>query len=546
MAMIKVNKNSGYRWFKSDQICFKGYLISVEDGKIFKDNSAIFELKKIKNFDDFCQFLKTIDGNFATIIEKEDHIWAAVDIARSIPIFYSIDGEYVSDSAEDIRMQLKIPAENVDADNYLELVANDYLFGNKTVYSQILQLDLGQAVQINKRTGEIKTLYYFQHLVPEILSFDIDKIKSMLTDVSIRTFQRLKDVIGNRPVALSMSGGYDSRFVGCMLKKVGVEDVSCYTYGKSDSFEVKQSKKNAEALGYRWICVEHTDEETYRALDETGVRYIDSYDGHDFTAYMQNFPSVRKLHEDGWFKPGTVFLTGLCGDMPTGNYIELYDPQKKYNVSTAVERVYNLIFTRYKMPESFKEKWIADIEKTISNLPIKITNYESWSKVVDCIYTGTCHVHWFMHMNTVHSFFFFFWLLPYWSIELLKVWYSIPAEMKRGQALYEDWLLNDICAEYGLGTKKYRATYSRSPFLRKIIYKVGSFISFVYLNIGIPFKRKYDYNNFAPFELRLFKNLKCKTTVSYKKAGMVHLVNQYCLQKRYGVANMKKAIKKIK
>ena len=307
-----------------------------------------------------------------------------------------------------------------------------------------------------------------------------------------------------------------------------------------------QSKKNAEALGFRWTCIEYTDDEVTRILDSIGENYFKSYTGHDFTAYIQNFPAVRKLHEDGWFKPDSVFITGLCGDMPTGNYIEPYKEGKEYTARTAAEYLYSLIFTRYTMPRDFRAKWLSEIEDKITNLSFNISDYQSWVSAVDCIYTGSCHSHWFMHMNTVHEFFGYEWLLPYWDAELLTTWYSIPAELKIHQALYEDWLLNDICKPYGIGTKKYRATYSNNRSIRKIKYVVGGVINYIVLRSGRVFRRKYDYNNFAPLEAELYSALPNKNTVTYRKAGVMFLLNQYLLQKRYGIEIMKKARKMVK
>lgn len=53
--------------------------------------------------------------------------------------------------------------------------------------------------------------------------------------------------------------------------------------------------------------------------------------------------------------------------------------------------------------------------------------------------------------------------------------------------------------------KKYIAGYSKSYTIRKLMYKVGSVIAYVCLNMGAPFKRgAKDYLNQAPLELAIF------------------------------------------
>ena len=402
---------------------------------------------------------------------------------------------------------------------------------------------MGQACEISG--DSIKIENYFYHLSPIVEKAEEELIKELNT-VSQNVFTRIKAAIGNRPVVLSMSGGYDSRFVGCMLKKAGVEDVSCYTYGKSTSFEVIQSKKNADALGYRWICVEHTDEDVKGVLDEVGLDYIKTNNNHDFTAYIQNFPAVRKLHEQGWFKPGSVFITGLCGDMPTGCYVREIEQGKVYDADAAAEKLFSMLFTRYNVEDSFKEKWINETKRQLDKLPIEINDYQSYISAVDAIYTGTCHSRLFMHMNDVHDYFGYEWLLPFWDSELLTKWYSIPAEHRVRQKLYEKWLLNHVCDEYGIGQKKKLAVYSKKKLVKEIQHLGGSVISFILLHIGVPFRRSYDINNFAPLELELFKGLKKRKWVSYRKAGLALLLNQYVLQQRYDIRHMAKASKRVK
>jgi asparagine synthase (glutamine-hydrolysing) len=334
-----------------------------------------------------------------------------------------------------------------------------------------------------------------------------------------------------------MSGGYDSRFVGCMLKRAGIEDVSCYTYGKSDSFEVSQSRKNAEALGYRWACVEHSDERIQAILGDESKPYFEMCCEHDYTIFLQNFVAVKDLHENGWFKPNSVFITGLCGDMPTGNYVKKTSDFgiNEFNSQSAAEMIYNEeIFPRYELDKKYKTKFLNKLRAMIEALPITISDYQSHNTAVDCLTTGFIHSRLFLHMNRIHEYFGYEWLLPYWDVRLLQKWYSIPAEKRAGQALYEDWLLTDICAPFGIGNKKYRAVYSYNRLKKKLMYLGGSIAAYVLYNLGLPFRRSYDFSNFAPLEIELFKRLNNKRAIKYSKAGLRLLQNLYVLQERYG------------
>ena len=541
MLQVLLSQNKSYKWTNRENIYFRGYFQFENDMKVYRNQDAITELEKIITIDDLLRFLQTIDGCYSIIINNKETTFAAVDRARSMPIYYS--NTIISDSAEEIRMELKIPNNKVDNDCFMEFASNSFVIGHNTVYSEIKQLDMGEAVHIDN--GNVKHVKYFYHISP-ITTKTPEEIKIDLTETAYNIFYRLKEVINGRPVVLSMSGGYDSRFVGCMLKNVGIEDVSCYTYGRKDSFEVRQSKKNAEALGYRWKCVEMTDVTMMKLFDEQGLDFMNSFNGHDSIAYTQNFPAVRQLQEEGWIKPESVFITGLCGDMPTGEYVKAKDESKNYDIRNAAKEIYGQLFNSYKFDERFEGRWLKRIEREIEEIPIKIEDYQSYITAIDSFITGTCHSRLYLHQNSVPSYFGYEWLLPYWSVNLLLKWYSVPAEYRCHQILYEDWLMEEICKPYGLNQKKTICLYSSNRWKRRIQYAIGGFLCCIFLNIGIPFRRKQDFNNFSVFELELFKRLKTKRLVRYKKAGAVHMICHYLSERKYGIDNYELFVKNSK
>ena len=456
-----------------------------------------------------------------------------------MPLYFNSDCTVLSDSAERVRQHMN-GGEKLDQEQYNMMLSSGFTIGNDTIFSNIKQLDMGQNALISD--GKVKINNYFWH-TSNVCNLSEDDILKRLDEVGDRAFKRIKAAIGGRPVVLSMSGGYDSRFVGCMLKRAGIEDVSCYTYGKETSFEVIQSKKNAEALGFRWKCVKHTDEDVISTLDSVGQDYLDYTNQHDFTAYIQNFPAVRKLNEEGWIKPGSVFLTGLCGDMPTGYYIKPYNENYEYNSHTAAREVYKYIYGRLWLKDNYEKEKINGIKEKFDKLPFKIDSYQSWVSALDVALTGTSHSRMFMHMNDVHEYFGYEFLLPFWDSEFLKLWYSISAQMRLHQELYSKWLLEKLCSPYGIDQKKTVMRYSSNSKVQKFKKFIGGTLNSIFLNVGIPFRRSYDFSNFAPLELKLFKGLKTRRYVIYKKAGLRMLLNQYALQKRYDLSYMKESKK---
>lgn len=533
MTKIITLKNKGYKWSVKNNIYFKGYLFNLTTKCVLKENDAINYFVNILTFDDFLIKLKNVDGVFSVICDNKNVIWAAVDISRSMPIYFSVNSEYISDSSELIRAELNIPKENIDKTRALEMLNSALIAQNNTIYSQIKQLDLGQAVEIFKNVINIRTYYYH---INQIKCQTRDQAKIQINELSKEVFHDIAKVIDNRPVVLSLSGGYDSRYVACMLKSIGINDVSCYTYGNSTSFEVKQSKEVAKALGFRWAYVEYTDEKIKSILSDENAPYFDYCNEHDFTIYLQNFIAVKELNEKDWFKPDSVFLTGLCNDMPTGAYVKAKDEVNAciLNNSSAAELIVNQRMIRYKIDNEIKQMIINEVIEKIDLLKIKINDYQTFVSVTDSIITGYDHSRRFLPMNKVHEYFGYQWLLPCWNKQLLDFWYAIPYEYRVNQNLYEEYLTTQLCAQFGLSAKKIKLMHSQYSIISNIKRILGGALVRIMYPLGLPLKRNTDQNNFAPLEILLYKKIKQKKYINFERAALTLLLTLYVMEKRYG------------
>ena len=256
MRIVLAN-TSVYRWSSSNGMYFRGYIIPDSGEHALKGLDALNLFAGVTTIDQFRKVLTKVQGVFSIIIDNESIRCAAVDISRSLPLFYSKNGQYLSDSADAIREKLGIRREQVDDYLMAVMTAESFLIGNDTAYAEIGQLDMGQFIAFGD--GSPMPAYYFYH-INQVVDRPVDNIKKELTQAAYNVFDRIKKAIDGRPVVLSMSGGYDSRFVACMLKNVGVTDISGSSYGIAGVFEAVQAKKNAKALGIRWTFVEYTDE----------------------------------------------------------------------------------------------------------------------------------------------------------------------------------------------------------------------------------------------------------------------------------------------
>lgn len=119
------SKNKGYKWTSCNDIHFRGYFQYRTSNKVYKSDTAIKEICNIKSYDSFLNFLKSIDGCFSIVIIRTDLTMAAVDKARSMPIYYG--NNIISDCAEMVRKELEISNENVNIDYFYEFASNSFV-----------------------------------------------------------------------------------------------------------------------------------------------------------------------------------------------------------------------------------------------------------------------------------------------------------------------------------------------------------------------------------------------------------------------------------
>lgn len=541
--IILCERNKGYNWYIKEGIYFRGY-IQLENGACFTGEAAIDLLLQNKSYDEFCSSLTGFFGCYAIIICKGEEVWLAVDIARSMPIYYDTELSCISDSAEAIRKYKLINTADLDKIRAVEMYTTSYIVGKNTIFSSIKQLNLGSSAIIKNNT--INYQYYYIHKSNE-MSIDRNTALSRLEEITGRSMERLRKVIGNRQIVLSLSGGYDSRYLACSLKENGFQNVFCYTYGRKGSFETVQSKKVADALSYQWKELEYSDDDVKRIISEDTKEYFEYTNNYDYISYIQNYVAFKKLSDMGIISKDAVVLTGLCNDMPTGFYTPDYEEAERWGFTNegCASYVYNQRFIKFSLTGDLRKQFINEIEDDFSQWELRVQTYADFVHVSDCANTAYSHSRCFLHMNNVHEYFGYQWLLPCWDKELLEFWYSLPTEFRLKQNLYEEYITERIGKKYGIGTKKEIRTVGKTIKSQKLIRSLGSKLVKAAYTFGVPIRRSTDINNFAPLEVEIYKEIKQKRAIKSKYAAFTLLFTVYLMEKRHGTEWYKEIIRKI-
>ena len=199
----------------------------------FRDFFVSNTIDPEKDGDEIVKFLHQLNGSFALIFQTPKYILCAVDRVRSIPLFYtSTDCNLIiSDDANYLRERIQAP---FNEEHGAEFLVTGYVTGADTLFEGIQQIQAGEYLIYNKSNGNHSAHRYFQYLHGNYLAETEEQLIKDLDDVMVRVFHRLIENTINqgKTIIVPLSGGLDSRLVVAMLKRLGVKDVICFSYGE--------------------------------------------------------------------------------------------------------------------------------------------------------------------------------------------------------------------------------------------------------------------------------------------------------------------------
>lgn len=530
--------NGGYQWSDKNGVYFKGFIFD-ENETVLRAMDAIDFFSKASSFDEFTSTLSKIEESFSVIVDRGDEVWAAVDIERTMPIYYSADLDMLSDNADEIRRYKKIDKDDIDTMACLEMYGAFFISGEDTIYDQIKQIDYRNAICISG--GQVRTAVYYTDSTP----VKAWKREDALTEVRARyenAVRRALKVVGDRTVILSLSGGYDSRCLACTLKNIGFENVVCLAYGDVNSFEIKVSKRVADALGYPWYCVEYSDEDQLAILNDKA--FFEHGKAHDYVIYLQNYTAVKKAKAQGMIPDPaqSVFMVGLVNDVSVGHYVPLEDEAKSYGFDDngLANYLVHTIFARFELSGEAQSYFHNKTIESINKYHTHVYDYQTFVTAWDDLNLGLGHSRMYPKMNQTHEYFGYEWLMPFMDRELMQFWRSVPVSMRIAHNLFAEFVTEKLADKYGVGEKKIEVGNAKTSMGRRIKRFLGGYAVRLLYPLGIPLKRTADINNFAPVEVALYKGIKQKRAVKPTRAAIGHLMSVYCMEQRYGTEWYKK------
>ncbi|OPY32609.1 MAG: 7-cyano-7-deazaguanine synthase [Methanomassiliicoccales archaeon PtaU1.Bin124] len=416
------------------------YVEAVDLCKIFMDK--ISQDSK-RTSESICPLIQNLEGDFAIIFQTPEILLCVVDRLRTIPIYYRNNEleTVLSDCSDDLIDNSTI----IDQKNVLEFLHTGYVMGRETIYQNIFQLQAGELLFYSKQIKKMEIWKYFYPTNKIIENVTEHMLLSQLDTVFNNVFLRLKQstVDKGKFLVVPLSGGLDSRIIVALLKKYGITDVICFSYGRLNNAESKISKKVADALGYEWIFIEYTNDKWKDIYSSEILKTYYKYASNSTSLpHIQDFLAVKFIKENQLVPSNSTFVPGHTGDMISGGHIpgDLLN-RNVYNNDLCAEEVINYHFLNQPNKDSKQNRRLLKnkIRNYISE--IIINNAESYANGFEYFDFMERQSKFIINSVRTYEFFEYEWRLPLWDTQLIKFFKRVPLKYKIHQYLYKKYCL---------------------------------------------------------------------------------------------------------
>ncbi|MGB0880549.1 MAG: DUF7411 family protein [Polaribacter sp.] len=507
---IILNNNKGFYWHKNDTVFVKGSFFDTEN-RFYENENALSFLNKIKTKEDFINTIKELNGSFSIILKIKDVVCVASDTTRCFPIFYTFQNDELFISDDIVFLKNKFNIQCFDELATLELKASLHTHGKKTLLKNVFQIQSSEYV-IFEKNKTIENDFFFSYAINQSSKSSYNFLKKEAVITFENVFKRFIKSLDNKTVVVPLSGGFDSRFIAVMLKKYHYKNVVCYTYGRKDSFEIENSKKTAETLGYQWHFIEYNAEIIENYLQTSEFKKYAHFAGKfSSTPNLQEYFAVKYLKENYLIPEDAIFVPGYAGDLLGGSQFIKIIP-KNLKTKELIDLILRSKFSNYKL--SYSE--INSLKKEIANtlfyidknyhqkIPYSVfENYDISEKIAKYIFNSA----------SFYTFFDYQHRFPFWDKDLLEFFKKIPPKFKKMKMLFDDVLVEHYFKPYNIYFENELSSSKKSIYLQKIKDVIKSFFP---IFIKQKILQKNDWNNYKPITQQMITSLN-KNTLKVKK-----------------------------
>ena len=474
---------SKYFWTGKDNIRVTGFIRMGNE--YLTDDGLLNYFNGVDTIIEFEQKLKSANGQFSVIIKTPDEIWAATDRLRNYPLFYTRHNftNIISDDCyrlAEMKSDKRFNQEAVDC-----FLMAGHVINNLTLIDNVFQIEAGEYVILG---SSVTRKFYYDSTFDPILDKDFTTLATELHCVILNVFEAHFKALSDNFIAISLSGGFDSRLVAAMCAKYHPENVICYTFGIKNNPEVAPAEEIAKRLGFKWFFIEYNSAQIEGFLDDKNFNEYYPYASNlSGMFYMQDYFAVKYLKENKLVPENCVFIPGFSGDMLAGGHLTPI-MHKKLGKNILAKEIFKEFFNLINLK---REKQINLIKLIGDKIPTG--KFESW-KVFETWDQKQRQSKFIVNSARVFSFFGYKYVLPLFDNLLIDFFSELPFQFKLDKKLYDYVLTEVIFREFSLNLSKELNPRSSQKSFQRLKERIKPFIPTIILNYFVNQKCPVFYD----------------------------------------------------
>jgi asparagine synthase (glutamine-hydrolysing) len=391
---------------------------------------------------DIAEVFRHLNGVYAVVIDAPDRVLCAVDRIRSIPLYYSETPEklLISDDAHTLK---EATLARPDDGRAAEFLVTGFVTGRDTLFDGIEQLLAGEYLIHDKRTGKTGLYSHYQYQHGEFFPVSAEQMVERMDEVCTNVFTRLIEstVDQGKHIVVPLSGGLDSRILVAMLKRLGVEDITCFTYGIRNNRESRFSREVAAALGYPWYFVEYTAATWEEMYSSPELQEVLRYSGNlTVLPHIQDMAAIRELKKLDIIPEGSVFIPGHGADVLSGCKIpRTYDVRRG---CTAEEAVHYILADHHSYWDWSNIEPLQNLfeERVKAIIPqVHAEDCESGANAIEFFDYKERQTKYIINSVRTYEYYGYEWRIPFWDNELIEFFMKVPLQYRISQRLYKQF-----------------------------------------------------------------------------------------------------------
>jgi asparagine synthase (glutamine-hydrolysing) len=450
-----------FEWMSQNSTYSRGS--AFKDDSILSSQDLCSEFERIEGKEKkFLEVLKSLNGFFSVVHIYKNKLFAAVDLVRSLPLFYGVNEEmfYLSDDARWVKSAVGDNEREFNAEREFQFVG--YVTGENTLYPNVKQLRPGQmlAVSFENNKLELKTKYHFRHKHHDYLKEEKNLLISCLDEAMISCFRNLIKLSNGRQIVVPLSGGYDSRLITLMLKKLGYSNILAFSYGKLNNAESLISKRIADALEIPWYFVQYDNEKWKKwYCSKERKEYYLMADGLCSLPVMQDFPAIGELKSLGVLHKDCIIVPGYAADLPAGSFSSAYPHLYKTKDTTEQSVFIDLTKSLFNLwPLSKMDYFWA--EERVKRIPPEKVGYLDGADMFEECFTLEKVSKFVVNAVRVYEYYGYRWWLPYFDKNFINFWMQVPLTFRYRQKLYGQYI-----KKLSLSTMNFHLVSAKTNFI---------------------------------------------------------------------------------